>query len=66
MLSAAARQLIEEVKQKGLWIYEPDYKRWYTPEEFEHILSYANASDEFLKKLQLRNPMEGIQAGHKI
>lgn len=41
------------------------YKKWYSPEEFKHVFSYADAKDDFLKSLQIRNPEDGIQAGFK-
>lgn len=63
MLTDKARKIADEAKSKGLWIYDPSYKKWYSPEDFKHIFHYANASDEFLKGLQLRLPFEGIQAG---
>ena len=64
MLTDRARKVADEAKSKGMWLYDHSYKKWYSPEEdFKHIFHYANASDEFLKKLQLRHPSEGIQAG---
>ena len=62
MLSSEARKIAEEAKRKGLWIYDPSYKKWYSPEDFQHIFHYANASDDFLKGLQIRHPSEGIKA----
>ena len=41
------------------------YKKWYSPEEFKHIFSYANANDEFVNALQIRHPKDGIEAGFK-
>jgi hypothetical protein len=63
MLTAAAKTIVEEASRSKMWIYEPAYRRWYTPEEFHHIFSYADASEEFVKTLQLRHPSEGVQAG---
>ena len=63
MLTDSARKIADEAKSKGLWLYNPEYKKWYSPEDFKHIFHYANASDEFLKGLQIRHPNEGIQAG---
>ena len=63
MLSGDAKRIAEEAKRKGMWIYDPGYKKWYSPEDFEHIFHYANAKAEFLKGLQIRHPSEGIQAG---
>ncbi|HLL41783.1 MAG TPA: hypothetical protein VK369_01535 [Segetibacter sp.] len=64
MASGNCREIVNEAKSKGLWIYDPTYKKWYTPEDFQHIFGhYAHASDPFLKQLQIRHPAEGIQAG---
>ncbi|GEO11538.1 hypothetical protein SAE01_40340 [Segetibacter aerophilus] len=63
MLSQDARKLADEAKSKGMWLYDPSYRWWYSPEDFKHIFQYANASEEFLKGLQIRHPNEGIQAG---
>ena len=63
MLTDRARKIADDAKSKGMWLYDPSYKKWYSPEDFKHIFHYANASDEFLQKLQLRHPFEGIQAG---
>lgn len=63
MLTDEARKIAEEAKRRGMWLYDPTYKKWYSPEEFQHIFHYANASDELLKNLQIRHPSEGIQAG---
>ena len=65
MLSEQARRKADEAKEKGLWLYDPSYKKWYTPEDFQHIFTYAKASDDFLKGVQLRHPSEGIDAGFK-
>ena len=63
MLTDKARKIADEAKSKGMWLYDPSYKKWYSPEDFKHIFHYANASDEFLKGLQIRHPSEGIKAG---
>ena len=56
MLTDKARKIADEAKSKGMWLYDPSYKKWYSPEDFKHIFHYANADDEFLQKLQLRHP----------
>jgi hypothetical protein len=65
MLAERAKKMAEEARRKRMWLYDPKYKRWYSPEDFEHIFSYANATDEFLETLQVRHPAEGIAAGFK-
>ncbi len=63
MLSEAAGKIADEAKRKGMWLYDPAYKHWYSPESFRHSFTYAQASEEFLKTLQIRHPEEGVQAG---
>ena len=63
MLSEEARKIADEAKEKGLWIYSPSYKWWYSPEDFKHSFTYANATEDFLKQLQIRDPLEGVNAG---
>ena len=62
MLTDKARKVADEAKSKGMWLYDPTYKKWYSPEDFKHIFHSADASDEFLEKLQIKHPSEGIQA----
>jgi hypothetical protein len=66
MLTDKARKIADEAKTKGVWLYDPSYKKWYSPEDFKHIFHYADASDQFLQKLQIRHPSEGIQAGFQM
>ena len=63
MLTDKARKIADEAKSKRLWLYDPSYKKWYSPEDFKHIFHFDYANDEFLQKLQIRHPAEGIQAG---
>jgi hypothetical protein len=60
----STEDIVKEAKARALWIYDPTYKKWYTPEDFQHIFGhYANADEQFLNQLQVRHPSEGIQAG---
>ncbi len=65
MLSEDARKLADEAKRKRMWLYDPEYKKWYSPEDFKHIFTYANATQDFLNTIQVRHPEDGIQAGFK-
>lgn len=65
MLSENARKLAQEAKNRGMWLYDPGYKKWYSPEDFMHIFNFADASNDFLKTLQIKHPNEGVQAGFK-
>jgi hypothetical protein len=65
MAGRTCSDIVKEAKSRGLWIYDPAYKKWYTPEEFHHIFgsSYDRDYDHVFKRLQIRHPSEGIQAG---
>ncbi|MEO6639529.1 MAG: hypothetical protein ABIN25_14715 [Ginsengibacter sp.] len=65
MLSEEAKKIAEEAKRKGMWLYDPQYKKWYSPEDFRHIFTYANTTLDFLKAIQIRHPEEGMEAGFK-
>jgi hypothetical protein len=65
MLSEKAKQIADEAEKRGHWLYDPGYRKWYSPEEFKHIFSCANANDDFLNAVQIRHPNEGIEAGFK-
>ena len=65
MLNEKAKQKADEAKRLGKWLYDPSYKNWSSPEHFKHVFSYANADDEFVNQLQIKHPMEGIEAGFK-
>jgi hypothetical protein len=55
-------EIVKEAKNKGLWIYDPDYKKWYTPEDFQRLFgnTYDREFDHLFKRLQIRHPSEGI------
>ena len=65
MLNELSKKIADEAKYRGLWLYDPTYKNWYSPESFMHIFTYANADEKFLKTLQIRHPKDGIEAGFK-
>jgi hypothetical protein len=65
MLSDNARKLADEAKRKRMWLYDPGYKKWYSPEDFIHIYTFVDAKQDFLNTLQIKHPAEGVQAGFK-
>ena len=59
-------KVAREASERGLWIYDPTYKRWYTPEDFLHTFGHIKSYDlEFYKKVEYRNPVDGISAAFK-
>lgn len=59
------RDLARKAKAEGLWIYDKSVKRWFTPEELVETYERMTAGQEqFLAKMQLRDPLQGIEAAH--
>jgi hypothetical protein len=57
--------IYNEAKTKHHWIYDPSIKRWMTPEElkgFEERISGGEPNR--LARFQIKDPMEGIEAGY--
>lgn len=58
--------LYEEAKFKKHWIYDPEIKRWQNPEEFlEQQKRLSGGLNDRLAKIQVRDPMEGLEAADK-
>jgi hypothetical protein len=65
-MDSRCQNIAQRAKSKGMWLYDPQYKKWYSPEDFLQIFGhYAAADDFFYNRLQIRHPNEGIQAGFK-
>ena len=59
-------KLAREASERGMWIYEQQYKRWYTPEDFLHTFGHIRSYDpELYATMKIRNPVDGINAGFK-
>lgn len=55
----------QEAIKNGHWIYDPQLKRWFTPEEFKDIeMNTSGVDPKRLERLQIRDPLQGIQAAH--
>ncbi|MDQ7949504.1 MAG: hypothetical protein REI93_11700, partial [Pedobacter sp.] len=52
------QKLFEEAKSKKHWIYDPQIKRWQSPEEFLELEKrYIGGETERLSRLQIKDPM---------
>jgi hypothetical protein len=60
-----AQYLSDEAKKHNAWIYHPEAKRWYTPEEFVAETSKMPDNAPIFNKIEIRRPVDGINAGHK-
>jgi hypothetical protein len=57
--------LYEEAKAKKHWIYDPEIKRWLSPEEFLELEKRISGGEpNRLSRLQVKDPLEGIEAGY--
>jgi hypothetical protein len=60
-----AQYLADEAKKHNAWLFDPVVKRWYTPEEFVAETSQFPDSAQIFTQIQIRNPIDGINAGYK-
>ena len=59
------KQFAQQARDKGLWIFDTAVKRWFTPDEFLSTYErYTTGFETHLAKMQIRNPVEGIEAAH--
>lgn len=64
--SPGAKRLHDEAKSKGMCLYDPQYHRWYSPEEFIHSFGNAfNDLTEFFNRIQVRDPVDGINVANQ-
>lgn len=61
--------LYKEALRCGYWLYSRETGQWYTPEEFYSIYSKAEYTNHrisaILENIVIRDPIGGIEAGHK-
>ena len=63
--SPAYIAIYEQAKTTNQWIYDPQLKRWQTPEEFLELeKKYSGGEPDRLARLQVRDPMDGINASY--
>lgn len=63
-LSTAERVSIQ-AKVDNCWIYDPKTKTWYSPDDFLEAYGKYFAGHELFNRVQLRNPIDGLNAGYK-
>jgi len=57
--------LYNEARQLKLWFFDPQIKRWFTPEEFYNMYNKHPGNDKIFHRIQLKDPFDGIEAAHK-
>lgn len=61
--NANYRPIYDEAVSKRLWIYDPEIKRWQTPEEFKKNEENITTGDlKRYSRLKVKDPKEGIEA----
>ena len=64
-LPAAYLAIYESAVANNHWIYDPQLKRWQTPEEFlENEKRISGGEPGRLSRLQVRDPMDGVNASY--
>ena len=58
-----AKVIAERAKAYKVWLFDPADKQWYSPEEFEDVFSKLFAGNPLFKRMQFKDPLEGITAG---
>jgi hypothetical protein len=62
----SCQSLVREAQRQHFWLYDPDLKAWYSPEEFEDKFGrVVSGNEKWLARIQVRDPMEGIDAGYQ-
>lgn len=58
--------IYEKAKALKHWIYDPEIKRWQTPEEFLELEKRISGGEpKRLERLQIKDPMEGVNAAYE-
>ena len=61
----SCQSVAKKAKDYKLWIFDPEIKAWYTPEEFVALYErYVHGHDKIIQRMQLRDPYEGIEAAY--
>ena len=57
--------IVSEARQLKLWMYDPQIKRWFTPDEFHTYYHAFPKEDKIFQRVQLRDPFDAIEAAHQ-
>lgn len=60
-----AQKICDAAKARGAWIYDPEIKQWYTPEEFFELTGKYYTGHQIFSKVKIKDPVEGLEAGYK-
>jgi len=57
--------LFDAAKKRNLWLFDPQTKRWFSPEEFFGLYNKYPVNDKIFQRVEIKDPVEGLQAGHQ-
>lgn len=60
-----AEKVSQTARNMNAWIFNPEDKEWYTPDEFEAKYRKFYKNHPLFHKVKIMNPMEGVEAGFK-
>ncbi len=60
-----AQKVADKARAHSAWIYDPETKTWYTPDEFVAQFTRYFADHPLFYRVKIKNPLEGLQAGYK-
>jgi len=60
-----AEKLAENARLRHAWIYDPQIRRWYTPEEFKQVYGSYYPGHHLFNQVKIKDPNEGVEAGYK-
>ncbi|KRT13830.1 hypothetical protein ASU31_22605 [Pedobacter ginsenosidimutans] len=64
--SVTCYAIYQQAKAAKHWIYDPEIKRWQTPEEFLELEKRISGGEsKRLERLQIKDPMMGIDAAYE-
>jgi hypothetical protein len=61
----SAEKIKQQAEAAGKWIYDPNFKKWYTPDEFYTEFKLYYLDNPLFHRVKLRHPNDGITAGFK-
>jgi len=59
------KNLAKKAKNNRLWVFDPEIKAWYTPEEFVSLCErYTTGQEKLIQRVRFKDPFEGIEAAY--
>jgi hypothetical protein len=60
-----AQKVCDRANELGYWIYNPENKIWYTPDEFLQVYEKYYLNHPLFHRVKIIHPNEGVKAGYK-